>query len=44
MGLFSGYDNKAAKTANKMGERNADVQERLYHMISEGLINEGGPD
>lgn len=44
MGLFSGYDNKAAKTANKMGERNADVQERLYHLISEGLINEGGPD
>lgn len=44
MGLFSGYENKGMKAANRMGERNEQLQERLYHLTNEGLINEGGPD
>lgn len=42
MALFGG--NEQPRSARQMQQRNADLQERLYHDISEGILNRGGPD
>lgn len=44
MGLFDRKEPEGVKVANQMAQRNADLQERLYDDISEGLLVRGGPD